>query len=63
VQKMLCDLVVGIFQMACSLGRIEVDKFFGNNFEMWKLKMKDLLIDQDLWDVVDESVTRLSNPI
>ena len=39
-----------------------MDKFFGNNFEMWKLKMEDLLIDRDLWDVVDENVSRRTNP-
>jgi len=31
--------------MASSLGRIKVEKFNGSNFEMWKLKMEDLLID------------------
>ena len=25
---------------------------------MWKLKMEDLLIDQDLWDAVDENKFR-----
>jgi hypothetical protein len=31
--------------MASSSGGIEVDKFSRNNFEMWKLKMEDLLMD------------------
>jgi hypothetical protein len=45
-----------IEQMASSSGIIELDKYFGNNFEMWKLKMEDLLIDRDLWGVVDENL-------
>ena len=33
--------------------RLEMKKFNGANFEMWKLKMEDFLIDQDsLWVVV-----------
>ena len=32
--------------------------FFGTNFEMWKLKMEDLLIDRNLWDAVDENKIR-----
>ena len=39
-------------------GRIDVEIFFGTNFEMWKLKMEDLLIDRDLWDAVDENKFR-----
>lgn len=49
--------------MESSLGRIEMENFFGNNFEMLKLKMGDLLIDQDLCDVVDEKLSRPINPI
>ena len=48
--------------MASSSGGIEVGKFFGNNFEMWKLKMEDLLIDRDLWNIVDENVLRPAYP-
>ena len=48
--------------MASSSGRIEVEKFNGSNFEMWKLKMEDLLIDRDLWDAVDANVQRPSDP-
>ena len=40
--------------MASMSRRIDVEKFSSTNFEMWKLKMEDLLIDQDLWDVIDE---------
>ena len=44
--------------MASMSGRIDVEKFFGTNFEMWKLKMEDLLIDQDLMDAIDEDKLR-----
>ena len=32
--------------------RIEIEKFSGHNFELWKLKMEDLLVDQEHWVVV-----------
>ena len=47
--------------MASMSGRIDVEKFSSTNFEMWKLKMEDLLIDQDLWDAVDENKFRPTN--
>lgn len=31
---------------------IEIKKFNAKNFEPWKLKMKDLLIDRDQWVAV-----------
>jgi hypothetical protein len=33
--------------------RIEIEKFNGKNFELWKLKMKDLLVYKEQWIVVD----------
>ena len=36
-----------------STSRIEIDKFNDNNFELWKLKMEDLLVDREQWIVVD----------
>lgn len=44
--------------MASMLGRIDVEKFSGSNFEMWKMKMEDLLFDRDLWDAIDENKLR-----
>ena len=38
--------------MASALGRIEIEKFDGTNFELWKLKVENMLVDQDLWVVV-----------
>jgi len=36
-----------------SNGKIEIEKFNGQSFELWKLKMEDLLVDKDQWIVVD----------
>jgi len=43
------------FKMASTSGRIEIEKFNGGNFELWKLKMEDLLVDQELWTVVSST--------
>ena len=32
---------------------IEIEKFNDHNFELWKLKMDDILIDREQWIVVD----------
>ena len=34
-------------------GKIEIKKFNGQIFELWKLKMEDLLVDKDQWIMVD----------
>ena len=34
-------------------GKIEIKKFNGQSFELWKLKMEDLLVDTDQGIVVD----------
>eukprot|EP00253_Pinus_taeda_P003222 PITA_03222 len=34
-------------------GKIEIEKFNGKIFELWKLKMEDLLVDKDQWITVD----------
>eukprot|EP00253_Pinus_taeda_P017310 PITA_17310 len=43
-----------------SSGKIEIEKFNGHGFELWKLKMEDLLVDKDQWIAVDpgESMTK-----
>ena len=41
--------------MASTSSRVEMDKFNGSNFELWKLKMEDMLVDRDLWDVVSST--------
>eukprot|EP00253_Pinus_taeda_P028964 PITA_28964 len=43
-----------------SSGKIEIKKFNGQIFELWKLKMDDLLVDKDQWIAVDpgEAMTK-----
>ena len=36
-----------------SSSRIEIEKFNGHNFELWKIKMEDLLVDQEHWIAMD----------
>ena len=36
-----------------SSGKIEIEKFNGQSFELWKLKMEDLLVDKYQWIMVD----------
>ena len=36
-----------------STSRIEIKKFNGQNFELWRLKMEDLPVDWEQWIVVD----------
>jgi hypothetical protein len=36
-----------------SSSRIEIEKFNGKNFELWKIKMEDFLVDKEQWIVVD----------
>ena len=38
--------------MASTFSRVEMDKFNGSNFELWKLKIENMLVDRDLWDAV-----------
>lgn len=35
--------------MVSTTSRIEMEKFNGRNFVLWKIKMEDMLIDRDLW--------------
>jgi len=44
-------------------GKIEIEKFNGQIFELWKLKMEDLLVDKDQCIVVDLGIkpTRVSD--
>jgi hypothetical protein len=36
-----------------SSSRIEIDNFNGKKFELWNLKMEELLVDKEQWIVVD----------
>jgi hypothetical protein len=33
--------------------KIEIEKFNGKSFELWKLNTEDILADKDQWIVVD----------
>jgi hypothetical protein len=41
-----------VLERMASSSRIEIEKFNGQNFELWKLKMEDLLVDREQWVVV-----------
>jgi hypothetical protein len=36
-----------------SNSKMEIEKFNGKIFELWKLKMEDILVEKDQWIVVD----------
>ena len=33
--------------------KMEIEKFNGQSFELWKFKMEDMLVDRDQWITVD----------
>ena len=35
---------------------MEIEKFNGKSFELWKLNMEDLLVDRDQWIMVDPGI-------
>ena len=35
-----------------SNSRIEIEKFNGQNFELWKLKIEYLLVDREQWETI-----------
>jgi hypothetical protein len=45
-----------------SSSKIEIEKFNGKSFELWKLKMEYLLVEKDQWIIVDPGTapTRMS---
>ena len=36
-----------------SSGKIEIEKLNGQSFELWKIEMEALLVDQDQWIIID----------
>jgi hypothetical protein len=42
--------------MASNL-KMEIEKFNGKSFELWKLNMEDRLVDRDQWIAVDPGTT------
>jgi hypothetical protein len=45
-----------------SSSRIKIEKFNGKKFELWKLKMEDLLVDKEQWIAVDPSTQATGTP-
>jgi hypothetical protein len=45
-----------------SYSRIEIENFNSKNFELWKLKMEDLLVDKEQWIAVDPGTQPTSTP-
>jgi hypothetical protein len=50
-----CSGDLSVERGMASSSRIEIEKFNGKNFELWKLKMEDLLVDKEKWIIVDPS--------
>jgi hypothetical protein len=44
-----CSGYSSIERGMASSSRIEIEKFNGKKFELWKLKMEDLLVDKEQW--------------
>jgi hypothetical protein len=44
-----------------SNSKMEIEKFNGKRFDLWKLKMEDLLVDRDQWTTIDPSTTPTRN--
>jgi hypothetical protein len=40
-----------------SSSEMEIKKFNGKIFELWKIKMEDMLVDRDHWITVDPCTT------
>ena len=40
-----------------SNSKMEIKKFNGKSFDLWKLKMEDILVDRDQWIAVDPGTT------
>jgi hypothetical protein len=43
--------------------KIEIEKFNGKCFELWKLNMEDMLVDKDQWVVLDPGTEPLETSI
>jgi hypothetical protein len=40
-----------------SNSKMEIEKFNGKRFELWKLNMEDLLVERDQWIAIDLGTT------
>ena len=37
-------------------GNLRVDKFNGQNFQLWKMQMEDYLYQKDLWKLLERKI-------
>jgi hypothetical protein len=44
-----------------SNSKMEIEKFNGKSFELWKLNMEDLLVDRYQWIMVDPGTSPTGN--
>ena len=55
---MINSVSVGVYkgdsfvERMASSSRVEIEKFNGHNFDLRKLKMEDLLVDKEQWEIV-----------
>lgn len=42
--------------------RVEIEKFDGTRFDLWKMKMEDLLCDRDLWSAIEKEKPDAAQP-
>jgi hypothetical protein len=57
-----CSGDLSIERGMASSSRIEIEKFNGKIFELWKLNMEDLIVDKEQWIVVDPGTQATSTP-
>jgi hypothetical protein len=43
--------------------KMEIEKFNGKIFELWKLKMEDILVDRDQWIAVDPGTAPIGTSV
>jgi hypothetical protein len=60
--RSICSGDLSIEKGMASTYRIEIENFNGKNFEKWKLKMEDLLVDKEQWIDVDPSTQPTGTP-
>jgi hypothetical protein len=46
-----------------SSSKMEIEKFNGKSFELWKFNMVDLLVDKDKWIIVDPGTAPIGTSI
>jgi hypothetical protein len=58
----ICSGDLSVERGMASSSRIEIENFNSKNFELWKLKMEELLVDKEQWIVVDHGTQPTSTP-